>query len=186
MTHPVQPNQPEPELFASGTCDARLPVREVIEAFDFGQFVDLVVVDDQGDRHHVVVDPPNALKNSGMRGMLLSAASNHLRSVDVLGGVLLLDVARGRIQEPFITGTLVDEVRLPSVDRFLAEREIELGGQNIKAPVATEEIRTLLAGKPVVLSLTTGGVERLVRLLPQASESEGVAMAPAVTHHVVN
>ena len=48
--NPELKKEPEPELFADGPCDRSMPVREVVESFDFGQFVDLVLVPDNGDR----------------------------------------------------------------------------------------------------------------------------------------
>src|SRR3954454_22163903 len=98
-SNPEMPeNPPKSELFGDGVCNPALPVRDVIESFDFGQFVDLLAVDELGRSQPVILERSALTATAhAMRAVKVDRLEAPLRVVpaEMLGGIPLIDVAMG-------------------------------------------------------------------------------------------
>ena len=75
----------KPELFSStGGCNTALPVGEVVEWFDFGQFVELYATDESGTSHPLVVTQDDAVLQASLR--IRNETGMPTRTVDLAGG----------------------------------------------------------------------------------------------------
>lgn len=124
------PVDTEPELFANGPCDRTMPVKEIIESFDFGQFVDLVIVPDKTSFNNERIDVTvskisNKLFNSKLTKMLSENTSKtKIRPVDVLDGISIMDLVKGN-SEDLLKPIPVKDIHISNIDDFLVERKVD-------------------------------------------------------------
>src|SRR5690349_22462279 len=89
------PSSPvKPELFSpTDGCTNALPAGEVVEWFDFGQFVELYATDESGTSHPLVVTQDDAILQASLR--IRNETGAPTRTVDLAGGVPLSRAAVG-------------------------------------------------------------------------------------------
>jgi hypothetical protein len=130
---PVLPNE-------DTACNSRLPGGEVVEWFDFGQFVELLAVDSAGVSHPVVLankeEIARAAGQSGQDGDV------PLRVVDVVGGIPLSDIAdmdRGSGAGALQPISVVREVVVADVDAVITDGQVTAAGVTYRVTLAREE-----------------------------------------------
>jgi hypothetical protein len=108
----------KPELFSStGGCNTALPVGEVVEWFDFGQFVELYATDESGTSHPLVVTQDDAILQASLR--IRSETGTPTRTVDLAGGVPLSRAVAGEGNEAFKAIGVPDQVTVEDVDELI-------------------------------------------------------------------
>jgi hypothetical protein len=161
---PVLPNE-------DTACNSRLPGGEVVEWFDFGQFVELLAVDSAGVSHPVVLankeEIARAAGQSGQDGDV------PLRVVDVVGGIPLSDIAdmdRGSGAGALQPISVVREVVVADVDAVITDGQVTAAGVTYRVTLAREEAQLLASGQQLTCRarLISAGKspEVTIRLIP--------------------
>jgi hypothetical protein len=180
----------EPELFANGPCDRTMPVKEIIESFDFGQFVDLVIVNDNVPPFNkpipiTVSKISNKLFNSKLTKMLSENTSKtKIRPIDVLDGISIMDLVKGN-SEDLLKPIIVKNVHISDIDDFLVERKVDHEDKKVTVDLDTEQVADLLDGNHVVISPISKKDNTFMRLIPERSDVKTFATDPAVTAHTI-
>ena len=164
------PSPPQPELFSDGVCNRALPVREVIESFDFGQFVDLLTVDQVGQAQAVILEQ-SALTAAArsMTAQGLVAGSPPTVPAQMLGGIPLIDVATGATAGLHPIPAPVP-VEVADVDELVRRGRIQTAAGTVTPEFGQAEVNLLRRGHPVIAAARVedgsngGATQTLVRL----------------------
>jgi hypothetical protein len=138
----------EPELFATDS-NAPLPVGEVVEWFDFGQFVELYATDESGRSHPLVVTQDDAILRESLR--IRSETGTPTRTVDLAGGVPLSRAATGDGNEAFRTIGVPDQVVVEDVDELIRSGTIGGNGKTYFLTLHGTQIEAIRDGEPQLL-----------------------------------
>jgi hypothetical protein len=156
-------------------CNPELPGGDVIEWFDFGQFVELLAVDAAGISHPVVLANQEELARA--TGGLGQGADLPLRMVDVVGGIPLSEIADEDLgQGERALAPLADarEILVEDVDKLIAAGEIVVGASTYRVTLTEDEARRLADGEQIVhpgrLVDGTSTRDVIVRLAPIVDE----------------
>lgn len=195
------PLDSDPELFPNGPCDTAMPVKETIESFDFGQFVDLVVVPDNSTDSNAISDKSTDQGNHNYHNLIIhKIPDNVLKSLikkrldekvdvkcsmaDVLGGVPITDLLKGKVEDS-IRPIQIKDVRIPDIDNFLTTREIHYKDKSVKMDLDDEQVTDLLGGNSILVPPILQSDNTFVRLVPETKDAKTLATAPAVTSHTI-
>jgi hypothetical protein len=140
---------PQPELFNDGVCNRALPVREVVESFDFGQFVDLLTVDQVGQNHAVILE--QSALTATAKAMTAQSLLEPPPTVPAqrLGGIPLIDVATGATAGLQQLTTPIP-VEVADVDELIRQGRIETAGGTVMPDLDQTEVTLLRAGHPII------------------------------------
>lgn len=140
-----------PQLFPeTGSCNTALPVGEVIEWFDFGQFIELFATDESGVAHPLVLTQDDALLQASLR-LRENDNGQPPRIVEVSGGVPIDRVATGDGGDAFRPLATPDAVVVDDVDDLVARGSIATGGTTYKVMLRRPQVQALRDGEPIVL-----------------------------------
>ncbi|MEU2289053.1 hypothetical protein ABZ614_45495 [Streptomyces sp. NPDC013178] len=164
--------QVDPTLFTEkGSCNTELPGGEVVEWYDFGQFVELLAVDESGISHPVVLSNGEELARAA--GEIRKGDPIPLRVVDVAGGIPLTDLvdeARGNGSQALQPIAAARKIPVLDVDQVIREGRITEGGATYVLTLSRGEAQALADGEQVVrtakLADALGGHDVTVRLAP--------------------
>jgi hypothetical protein len=161
---PVLPNE-------DTACNPRLPGGEVVEWFDFGQFVELLAVDSAGVSHPVVLANKEEIAHAA--GQAGQDGDVPLRVVDVAGGIPLSDIAdmdRGSGEGAMQPISAVREVVVADVDAVITTGQVAAEGLTYLVTLAREEARLLADGQQLTrrarLVSADKSPEVTIRLVP--------------------
>ncbi|NGO76343.1 hypothetical protein G6045_11825 [Streptomyces sp. YC504] len=162
----------DPTLFtAKGSCNTDLPGGEVVEWYDFGQFVELLAVDAAGISHPVVL--ANGEEIARASGEIGKGDAIPLRVVDVAGGIPLTDLvdeARGHGSGALRPLAAAREIPVLDVDQVIREGRVAQGGATYLLTLSRQEAQALADGEQIVraakLADALDGREVTVRLAP--------------------
>jgi hypothetical protein len=169
------PSSPvKPELFSStGGCNTALPVGEVVEWFDFGQFVELYATDESGASHPLVVTQDDAILQVSLR--IRSETGTPTRTVDLAGGVPLSRVAAGEGNEAFKAIGVPDQVVVEDVDELIRSGVITGNGKTYGLTLHGAQIDAIRDGESQLLRARAeqnGSSGRVwLQLLPQVFDA---------------
>ena len=169
------PSSPvKPELFSStGGCNTALPVGEVVEWFDFGQFVELYATDESGASHPLVVTQDDAILQVSLR--IRSETGTPTRTVDLAGGVPLSRVAAGEGNEAFKAIGVPDQVVVEDVDELIRSGVITGNGKTYSLTLHGAQIDAIRDGESQLLRARAeqnGSSGRVwLQLLPQVFDA---------------
>jgi hypothetical protein len=147
----VYPTSPvKAELFPSTSgCGTALPVGEVVEWFDFGQFVELYATDESGTSHPLVVTQDDAILQASLR--IRSETGTPTRTVDLAGGVPLSRAALGEGNEAFKAIGVPDRVVVEDVDELIRSGVITGNGKTYNLTLHGGQIDGIRDGEPQLL-----------------------------------
>jgi hypothetical protein len=162
-----------PELFSpTAACNTALPVGEVVEWFDFGQFVELYATDESGTTHPLVITQDDAVLQASLR--VRDEAQTPARTVDVAGGIPLNRAVAGEGAEAFKTLGRPDEVVVDDVDDLVRTGTVASGGTTYTLVLRTTQIAALRDGETLLLrgrAQTSTTTRRVwVQLRPKVSD----------------
>jgi hypothetical protein len=164
----------KPELFSStGGCNTALPVGEVVEWFDFGQFVELYATDESGTSHPLVVTQDDAILKASLR--IRSETGTPTRTVDLAGGVPLSRAVAGEGNEAFKAIGVPDQVTVEDVDELIRSGTIKGNGKTYSLTLRGAQIEGIRDGEPQLLRARTqqdGSSGRIwLQLLPHVIDA---------------
>jgi hypothetical protein len=140
-----------PELFpASAACNTALPVGEVIEWFDFGQFVELFATDTSGVSHALVLTEEDHIVQEMLR-VSEKNGGQPTRAVDVAEGVPINRAVAGDGFDAFKTLVAPETVVVDDVDDLIARGSLKSGDSTYEMTLRRPQIEALRDGEPVVL-----------------------------------
>jgi hypothetical protein len=141
----------QPELFAAASpCNTALPVGEVIEWFDFGQFVELFATDASGVSHPLVLTQDDAVLQATLR-VKEANGGQPAREVDLSGGVPIDRAVAGDGFDAFKTLTAPETVVVEDVDDLVTTGRVATGGTTYEVMLRQPQIEALRDGERVVL-----------------------------------
>jgi hypothetical protein len=141
----------DPELFPpSAACNTALPVGEVIEWFDFGQFIELYATDDSGESHPLVLTQDEAVLQASLRVRDENGATPE-RIVDLSGGVPISRAASGSGSDAFKPVAKPETLVVDDVDDLVARGSVTSNGATYEMTLQRPQIESLRDGEPVVL-----------------------------------
>ena len=155
----------DPELFSGElACGRALPAGEVIEWFDFGQFVELYATDASGVSHPLVVTQDDAVLQASLK--VREEGSTLARTVDLAGGVPLNRAVSGDGEESFKVLGIPDLVVVEDVDALIRSGTITTGGTTYSLMLRAEQAVKLRDGERLLLraKAVTGGSTKRVWL----------------------
>ncbi|MER6160928.1 hypothetical protein ABT147_36310 [Streptomyces sp. NPDC001868] len=163
----------DPALFTEkATCNTELPGGEVVEWFDFGQFVELMAVDPAGVSHPVVLTNDEALARAA--GEIRPGDALPLRVVDVVGGIPIGDLAdedRGGGAQALEAVGSARVLLVTNVDKLIREGRLEQDGGTYLMTLGQAEAQALADGERVVRTAkftdSRGTRDVTVRLTPE-------------------
>jgi hypothetical protein len=139
-----------PELFETDkACNTALPVGEVIEWFDFGQFVELYATDASGGSHPLVLTQDDAVAQATLHARENGATPT--RAVDLSGGVPLNRVVTGDDFDPFKTLPPPEPIDIDDVDDLVARGTRTIGNTTYAFTLPKAKIDKLRDSEPVIL-----------------------------------
>jgi hypothetical protein len=173
----------KPELFMpKDGCVPDLPVGEVVEWFDFGQFVELFATDDSGKSHPLVVTQDDAILQASLR--IRNEMGRPTRTVDLVGGVPLSRAVTGEGSEAFKAIGVPDQVPVDDVDELIRSGEIAANGKLYYLTLHGGQIDAIRDGESQLLRARAeqnGSSGRVwVQLMPSVLD------APIVTAEALN
>jgi hypothetical protein len=173
----------KPELFMpKDGPGADLPVGEVVEWFDFGQFVELFATDDSGKSHPLVVTQDDAILQASLR--IRDEMGTPTRTVDLVGGVPLSRAVTGEGSEAFKAIGVPDQVAVDDVDELIRSGEIAANGKTYHLTLHGRQIDAIRDGESQLLRARAeqnGSSGRVwVQLLPKVLD------APILTAEALN
>jgi hypothetical protein len=173
----------KPELFMpKDGCVPDLPVGEVVEWFDFGQFVELFATDDSGTTHPLVVTQDDAILQASLR--IRDESGTPTRTVDLVGGVPLSRAVTGEGSEAFKAIGVPDQVAVDDVDQLIRSGAITANGKTYHLTLHSGQIDAIRDGVSQLLRARAeqnGSSGRVwVQLLPNVLD------APIVTADALN
>ena len=140
----------KPELFSAvGDCNPPLPAGEVVEWFDFGQFVELFATDESGATHPLVVTQDDAILQASLR--IRNATGTPTRTVDLAGGVPLSRAVIGEGNEAFKAIGVPDEVVVDDVDELIRSGVLAGDGKNYSLTLHGSQIDAIRDGETQLL-----------------------------------
>jgi hypothetical protein len=140
----------KPELFASTDgCNTALPVGEVVEWFDFGQFVELYATDESGTSHPLVVTQDDAILQASLR--IRNETGTPTRTVDLAGGVPLSRAVAGEGNEAFKAIGVPDQVTVEDVDELIRSGTISANGKTYSLTLHGAQIDGIRDGESQLL-----------------------------------
>src|SRR4051794_14279349 len=150
-------------------CNSQLPGGEVVEWFDFGQFVELLAVDAAGKSHPVVLANHEELARAA--GEIGQGDAVPLRMVDIVGGIPLTEIAdedRGSGERALAPIAAAREIIVGDVDALIATGAITVGGITYKVTLTQDEARRLRDGEHITHAAraSEGAVTRDVIVSP--------------------
>jgi hypothetical protein len=170
----------KPELFpAESRCNTELPVGEVIEWFDFGQFVELFATDTSGTSHPLVITQDDAVLQASLR--VREDGGAPMRPVDLAGGVPLSRAVAGDGADAFRTIGKPEEIVVDDVDDLVRTGSIVSNGSTYSLTLRGTQVEALRDGEQLVLRARaeSAGVTRRVwvQLIPKVSEVKVLSVA---------
>ncbi|WP_419998569.1 hypothetical protein [Streptomyces boninensis] len=170
-----------PALFTEKAgCNTELPGGEVVEWFDFGQFVELLAVDEAGYSHPVVLANDEALARAA--GEMKKDDGIVLRTVDVAGGIPLADLAdaeHGGGSQALGPLNTARELPVPDVDQVIREGRVVHAGATFLLTLTRDEAQALADGERIVRTARLTGMpgsagvrDVTVRLVPVVFDVE--------------
>lgn len=175
----------------NSACNSQLPGGEVVEWFDFGQFVELLAVDAAGISHPVVLANREELARAAGRSG--QGDEVPLRVVDVAGGIPLSEIAdteRGSGEQALAPISAAREVVVADVDAVIADGQVVADASTYRLTLTQDEARRLGDGEQLTHSarlVLSGHTEDVtVRLVPivydaQVPDVEALLAERAVT-----
>jgi hypothetical protein len=164
----------KPELYSStGGCNTALPVGEVVEWFDFGQFVELYATDESGTSHPLVVTQDDAILQASLR--IRNETGTPTRTVDLAGGVPLSRAVAGEGNDAFKAIGVPDQVVVEDVDELIRSGVITGNGKTYSLTLQGAQINAIRDGESQLLrarSEQNGSSGRVwLQLLPQVFDA---------------
>jgi len=160
----------KPQLFSpTDGCGNALPVGEVVEWFDFGQFVELYATDESGTSHPLVVTQDDAILQASLR--IRNETGTPTRTVDLAGGVPLSRAVAGDGNEAFKAIGVPDQVVVEDVDELVRSGAIMGNGKTYSLTLRGSQVDAIRDGESQLLRAkaaqdgTTGRV--WLQLVPQ-------------------
>jgi hypothetical protein len=139
-----------PELFSPESgCATTLPAGEVIEWFDFGQFIELYATDASGESHPLVVTQDDAVLQASLR--VRDDTGSPTRTVDLAGGVPLSRAVAGDGAEAFKAIGVPDQVVVEDVDQLVRSGTIAANGTTYTLTLRGAQIDAIRDGEPQLL-----------------------------------
>ncbi|GGN46584.1 hypothetical protein FHR83_008522 [Actinoplanes campanulatus] len=171
------PDSPiDPELFASDS-NRPLPVGEVVEWFDFGQFVELYATDESGVTHPLVVTQDDAVLQASLR--IREETGAPTRTVDLAGGVPLSRAVSGDGTEAFQAIGVPDQIVVDDVDELIRSGMLTGEGTQYFLTLHGGQITAIRDGEPQLLRarrVRDGRSSRVwLRLLPKVIDAPLIA-----------
>lgn len=167
----------KPELYSSNGCGTALPVGEVVEWFDFGQFVELYATDESGTSHPLVLTEDDAILRASLR--IRNETGTPTRTVDLAGGVPLSRAVAGEGNEAFKAIGVPDHVTVEDVDELIRSGVITGNGKTYTLTLYGAQIDAIRDGETQLLRARAeqnGSSGRVwLQLLPQVFDAPLVA-----------
>jgi hypothetical protein len=165
----------KPELFSpSEGCTNALPVGEVVEWFDFGQFVELFATDESGTSHPLVVTQDDAILQASLR--IRNETGAPTRTVDLAGGVPLSRAVAGEGNEAFKAIGVPDQVTVEDVDELVRSGLIVGNGKTYSLSLRGSQVDAIRDGESQLLrarSAENGSSARVwLQLVPHVFDAQ--------------
>lgn len=140
----------DPELFGASTaCTTTLPVGEVLEWFDFGQFVELYATDSSGMTHPLVVTQDDVVLQASLK--VREDGGTPTRTVDLAGGVPLNRAAAGEGDEAFKAIGKPVEIPVADVDELVRTGRVVDENTTYRLNIRGEQATALRDGERILL-----------------------------------
>jgi hypothetical protein len=144
-----------PELFSpKDGCSKALPVGEVVEWFDFGQFVELYATDESGTSHPLVLAQDDAILQASLR--IRNETGMSTRAVDLAGGVPLSRAVAGEGADAFKAIGVPDKAIVEDVDELIRAGVITANGKTYSLTLHGGQIEAIRDGELQLLRARAG------------------------------
>jgi hypothetical protein len=160
------------ELFDTTPCAARLPVNAITDEFKFVRFVTLF--DTSQTPLVIPFDVVNPVAAALMRAAYPNVPLSQLR-----GGVSL-NPEWTKVTEPQVDQrkTAASETfTVASVNDFLAQPQVKVGGKTVAATLSADNVRTLRESGFALVAVPDGGAVHLIRVTAKAPKVAGAQRA---------